>query len=388
MIASCLSKVYDTCTNFGNIPEIYGRKILRLCVFQHPENAGLFERSIFKVYKFFSQGVCTAGYEPNRAKRGWKILENLGAKSSDIHVENHSINIMEWDPKDLEEKIKNLGGSWDRFTLIDGQKVFAIQPPENFSEEWKTLELDLLKLWPKKDGLIITCTSADEVTDEEKLIIQVNSASTSYIMMREKMSFYLGCKKKLVCFDPPGTALNKGMATEGAYYAAIKAVYEKFANFSSPEHIWVCGACLGCASVAYLRSKIPNINLILENGFVNLKKDMVKPEGRFVFSFAKHFWNALFEGDAEKFGFNIAKMWKSYDYSPIGYSLIGKIIVVSVKNDQRLSQDVTNNLIKKARQINEKVFHVNYQSSEKDPHFSRFEKYPEIRKKVLHYIFQ
>lgn len=110
---------------------------------------------------------------------------------------------------------------------------------------------------------------------------------------------------------------------------------------------------------------------------------MVKPEGRFVYWFAKRFWNALFEGDAEKFGFDLAKMWESSDYSSVG-----KIIVVSVKNDQRISQDVTNELIKKARQINDKVFHVNYHSFENDPHFSRFEKRPEIRKKVLHYIFK
>lgn len=203
MITSCLSNIYDTCINFRNIPEMYGRKILRLCVFQHPENAGLFERTIIKIYKFFSQGICSAGYDFNRAKRGWEILEQLGAKLSDIPVENHTINIMEWDPKDLEEKINNLGGSWDRFTLNNGQKVFAIQHPENLSEEWKILELNLLKLWPKKDGLIITCKSADKVNDEEKLIIQVNSASTSYIMMRKKMGFYVGYKKKLVCFDPP-----------------------------------------------------------------------------------------------------------------------------------------------------------------------------------------
>lgn len=385
MICSFLNGIYHTCTYLGNIPEMYGRKILRLCVFQHPENGGLFERSIYKVYKFFTQGICSIGYEPDRAKRGWAILEQLGAKSSDIHVGNHSINAMEWDPKDLEEKIKKLGGSWDRFTLIDGQKVFAILPPKNLSEEWKTLELSLLKFWSKKEGMIITCNSADEVNDDEKLIIQVNSASTSYIMMRDKMALYIGCKKKLVCFDPPGTGLSKGTATEGAYYAAIKAVFERYANSFSPENIWVCGACLGCSSVAYLRSQIPNINLILENGFVNLKEDMVKPEGRFVYWFAKRFWNALsiFEGDAKEFGFDIAKMWESSVHSPTG-----KIIVVSVKNDQRLSQDVTNNLIRKARQINEKVFHVNYQSSEKDPHFSRFEKRPQIRKEVLHYIFQ
>lgn len=383
MISSCLSKISDIYTNLRNIPEMYGRRILSLCVFQHAENAGQFERTMIRVYKFFSQGVCSPGYESKRAKKGWEILERLGAKTSDIIVENHSINAMEWDPKDLEEKIKNLGGSWDRATLIDGQKVFAIQPPENPSEEWKILELNLLKIWPKKDGIIITCASADEINDDEKLIIQVNSASTSYIMMREKMAFYIGCKQKLVCFDPPGTGLSKGIATEGSYYAAIKAIFEEFASSYSPEHVWVCGACLGCTSAAYLRSEIPNINLILENGFVNLKEDMVKPEGSFVYWFAKRFWNTLQQNDPKESGFDISKLWESSVYSSIG-----KIIVVSVENDQRLSKAVTNHLIEKARQINEKVFHVHYQSFEKNPHFSRFEKRPQIRKEVLHYIFQ
>lgn len=384
MITSSVSKIRSTCINVRNIPEMYGRRILRLCVFQHPEYAGLFERTLIRIYKFFAQGICSAGYEPQRAKKSWRILEQLAAKSNDICVNNHSINVMEWDPKDLEEKIRNLGGSWDRLTLVDGQKVFAIQPPKNPSEEWKTLELNLLKLWPKKDGMIITCTAADEVNDDKKLIIQVNSASTSYIMLREKMALYIGCKKKMVCFDPPGTGLSTGRATEGAYYNTIKTVYDKYANSFSPENIWVGGACLGTASAAYLRSQIPDLNLILENGFVNLKEDMAKPEGRFVYWFAKRFWSALLEGNnANEYQFDIAKMWENSVYSPIG-----KIIVINVDNDQRLSQDVTSNLIKKARQINEKVFHVHYWSPEKDPHFSRFEKMPQIRKEVLHYIFQ
>lgn len=384
MISTCVNRICDAYTALANIPETYGKKILRLCVFQHPENGGQFELCIMRIYKFLAQRICSTGYDPKRAERGWNVLEQLGAKTSFIPVENHSINAVEWDPNVLEEKINNLGGVWERFAL-DGQTVLAIRPPENPSEEWQTLESNLRKFWPKQDGLIITCASAEEVTDDEKLFIQVNSASTSYIMLREKMALFVGCKKKYVSFDPPGTGLSKntGIATEGAYYATIKAVYEKFAQPYFPEDVWVGGACLGCASAAYLRSQIPDINLILENGFVNLKEDMVKREGSFVYWFSSRFWDCLFRGTKEESEFNIVKTWES-----VSHSSLGKIVVVSVENDQHVSREVTQKLIAEAEKINKKVFDEHYFFEGENPHFSRFEKQPLSCKNVLHYIFQ
>ncbi len=380
-----ISSITNLCTFWFktsvNSLTIIPRAIMNVCFFQHTENSNELERTIIKCYNLVKKRSYSIGYEANRAERGGKILEQLGAELSYIGTRDQAISVMKWDPKDLAEKIENLGGVWDKFTLNNGQQVLAIQPPETCSEEWQSLKQNLLKFWPEQEDKIITCTTANQVTDQKKLIIQVNSATTSFIMLRKKMAFYIGCKAKLVCFDPPGTGLSKGIATESSYYHAIETVFDKFANNFSDEQIWIGGTSLGCFSVAYLRAQSPNINLILENGFVDLKEDMVKPNGRIVYLFAKCFWQFLFKGDSRESQFDIAKMWDSAEYSSIG-----KIVVISVANDQRVSQEATAKLVDKARQINEKVIHLSYSSDDK--HFARFEKNPKIKEKVIHYIFQ
>ncbi len=373
-----------TAVNVVNFFDNYCQKILRLCVFQHAENAGSFERTVIRIYKFFTQGICSYGYDPDRAKIGTDILKQLGGEEVTLRAGDKLIDTMQFCPETLEKKIQFLGGRWERRTLSDGQNVFAICPPEIPSKEWVVLETNLLHLkWPKKEGVIITCPSADLIKDDKSyLFIQVNSASTSYVMMQKRIGFFLGFKQKVCVFDPPGTGLSTGKATEGAFYETIQAVFEKYAADYAHENVWAGGACLGCLSAAYLKSQVPGINLLLENGFVNMQDDMVKPEGDLVFWFVKRYWGALFRNSKEESGFNIDKMWASL---PNLY--LGRVLVVSVDNDQRLSPAVAAHLVKIAQRISKTVEHIHYQSPNKDTHFTRIDDMPKIARKVTGYIF-
>lgn len=382
MINFFTKKLYNFGVSVGNIPGVFGGKILRTCVFQHVENGGLFERCLVRIYKLFSQRVCSIGYDKERAQRARVILDKFGAKFDTISVEGNLIDAMALSPQILEERIQKLGGSWKKSTLRNGDVVFAITPPSFSSQEWITLEQHFSHFnWIKKEGVIVTCPSAESIASENNLFIQLNSASTSYVMLQKKMGFFLGAKQTVVVFDPPGTGLSKGVATEGSYYSAVKAVFERYSSNYSLNRIWICGTCLGCASVAYMKSKIPNLNLLLENGFVDLQEDMVKPEGRFPYWFAKRYAQSLSRNDSEETNFNIEKMWKTH-------TNLGKVIVVSVDNDQRLSPKVPLKLVSIARNVSSSVRHIHYHSSNRDAHFSRFNDFPDVSKQILSSIFE
>jgi hypothetical protein len=357
--------------------DTYFSRGLRLCVFQHAENADCFEKSLIKFYKFFSQGICSIGYDAKRANQSRELLREFGAEFSNFKDDKHSLDTMRWHPADLEKKIQEYGGRWEK-CFLDQESVFVIHPPTVLTENWKRLETLFEHLnWQKKDDLIITGLANE---NSKKLFIQLNSASTSMIMLQKKMGLFLGCKQEVVCFDPPGTGLSEGRANESAYYSAVKVVYDKFSTSYAAEDVWVCAACLGSLSAAYLKTQVPNINLLLENSFVSMKQDMVKPEGDYQLWFIKKYWEALNEEGTPLF--NIEKLWKK-----VPKAEKGKIVVVNAKNDQRLSENVAKNLVSLAQKISPSVQHIVYHSPAKDPHFSRFDAEPVVRQLVLKSVF-
>lgn len=358
------------------------QKLLRVCVFQHGENAGAFERNIIRIYNFFTRRGCHDGYDPARAQRGISFLHQLGGETFSLKVQNYLIDTMQICPIALEKKIQSLGGSWEKKVLRDGQTVLAIVPPIIQREEWTSFERALLHLkWPKREGLIITSFFA-EAPPNNYLFIQANSATTSYVMMKKRIGILLGCKQKVCVFDPPGTGLSKGRASEGVFYETIKTVFERYAKDYPVERVWVCAACLGCLSAAYLKSQVPGINLVLENGFVDMQEDMIKPEGRFVSWFANRYKQSLLRSSPEETGFNIARMWEK-----LPNSKLGKVIVISIENDQRLAKSVAAHLISIASRISE-VAHISYRSPNRDTHASRVDDFPDTLKNVTQLIFQ
>lgn len=357
-------------------------KCLRTAVFQHGEHGTLFERLLIRIYKFFTQRICSAGYDFQRAKKGLDTLERLGAQLQFIPINGAKIHTLLLRPQDLKEKLNQVGARWEKTTLRTGEEVLAIIPPTVPTERWHMLERDLLRFkWQKREGVIVTCSLSNR--KEERLFIHANSASVSFVMLFERIGFYLGSQAAVCCFDPPGSGLSSGIAFEGSYYETIKSVFTRFSSGYSHDHIWVTGACLGCVSAAYLKSQFPDVNLLLENGFSDMKKDMVGKQTAFVKWFANRFWKALLRGDPSEVDFSIVRLWAKMQKSNRG-----KVIVVSVENDQFISAKVTRKLIEAAKGISERVAHIAYRSpNTKDPHFDRFYRYRSVVPRVLAEIY-
>lgn len=375
--------IYTVFREVTQTVDYYCERILRLCVFQHAENLSFFEKTLTKIYKLFSQGKFTSGFEAARAQRGCAVFANLGADFSFLMNRGNALDVMCLKVERLEYMIQQHGGLWDKFVLRDGQVVIAIKPPDEITENWLTLEHTFTKLgWVKKEGLVITCPFGNTINDQKGLFIQLNSASTSYVMMRKRIGFFLGLKQSVVAFDPPGSGRSGGIASESSYFCAVKTVYERFKEEYSVNKTWVVGACLGAISAAYLRKEIPDINVLLENSFVNLQEDFVKPQGRFNLWFVKKHWKCLFSHQEEKSNFDIETIWNE-----VSYSDLGKILIINVANDQRVASEVSEKLRSLAARINRNVHKISYVSEQKDPHFSRFEDSVDVTRSAIHYIF-
>ncbi len=398
-------------SSFFSIPYSLGERILRTSVFQIGVEKGIFERTLMWIYGVFSQKTFfPKGFDNQRAEQGLHSFIQLGAKIEFITPKDDmaKIHMMHLRSSDLEQRVLSFGAKWEKMTILENGKqkeIFAIIPPVSLDKDWKSFEKHLLKLkWDKRfvtlsnhetKEVMITCENAESIQDKDwhqRLFLHVNSASVSFIMLTRRAGFYLGCKQNICFFDPRGTWKSSGIPSEAGYYNDIVAVYEKVEQHYNPKDIWITSACGGSAPSAYLKSMkhLSGLNFIFENGFSDLKKDFVEPEGFIVKTFANYFWDGLCSRDIKaedkpsETGFNIPKLWKDLKQTDLG-----KVMIVSVKNDQRLSPSVAKRNIELAQRINTKVHSLYFESQWKeDPHFDRYFKYPQSRKEALSFIFK
>lgn len=384
----------------------FGERIFRTAVFQIGVAHNCLEKFLINLISMCLQKTCRPNVlDPRRAEKGLALWKRLGSTEFTAIPQDGQAKIQGvfWRAETLENILKSHGAKWEKIVINDDgeeKEILAIIPPKNSNLTWQALENDIKKFqWPHRQvttiegdtlDVIVTCSEAEELMPEDfntKIFLHSNSASVSYIMLKRRASFYIGMKQDLCFYDPRGTLNSTGVASEGGYYNDILAVYEKVRNSYSAEQIWVSGACLGCSAAAFLKAKTEeSFNLILENGFVDFKRDFVGNENLIARIFAKKYWKGLFAKNnspslkIQETGFSIESMWK--DVKPSG--LIGKIVMVGVENDQRLPPIVRNRNLSVAKKVSETVYPILFSSPDRDPHFDRYFNHSRARRSFIH----
>lgn len=373
----------------------FGERLLRCAVFQIGVAKGLIERILMWVCSAIAQ--CTLFpmlFENKRAEEGLRSYQNLGAEVEFLKPKDGmaSIHTMLLRSDVLEQKIESFSAKWVKISPTGNNTspcLLAIIPPENPSQQWHTFEKDLSKLkWPKRDityngkvvRAIVTCEDAYSIKESDyhkNLFMNANSASVSFIMLGVRAGFYLGCKQSIRFHDPRGTWKSSGIASEAGYYNDIMRVYEKARETHAANNIWVTSTCGGGPIAAYLKSKVheSGTNFVFENSYSDLYEDFVDPQDCITRSLAHRFKDGLKSRDIapehkpEETGFSVVKMWKDLRMSDIG-----KVMVVTVTNDQRLAPKVAERNIAMARRVNKITYHLSAKAEGPDPHSYRWER--------------
>ncbi len=387
-------------------PYSYCERILRTAVFQNGVAHAPLEKFLIKLITGCQEKTSHPNvFDPSRTEQGLLSWKKLGATEFTLTPRDGKakINGVFWRVEDLEKILIAAGARWERIEVVHGQGsriILAIIPPvsEGLSPTWKTLEGSLERFsWRRQQvitssggflSVIVTCHEADELSPDEdgrKIFVHSNSASVTYVMLRKRAGFYLGMKQNLCFYDPRGTWKSTGIASEGGYYNDILAVYQAVRKEYTEEQIWVSGACLGCSAVAFLKETTrEGFNLILENGFADFEKDFLGHENGIARAFAKQFRAGIFSRDISfaakppETNFSIETTWKNLTASR------GKLVIVSVENDQRLPPIVRSRNLRIAQKVFQMVYFISFYSQEKDPHFDRYFLYEKPRRSLIH----
>lgn len=384
-------------------PYSFCEKIVRTCVLQMGVYKGFVERLLTRIYEMFNQRTCFPKlFQAKQAEKALAALVNLGAEVQFVTPKDGRacLQMITMRPEALENKLNRAGARWEKVS----PSQLAIVPPAASSPEWRALERDLLTLkWKKQvvalcDGarkeVIVTCEHADRVPESaygRNLFLHTNSAGVSFIMLKRRIGFFLGCRQAISLYDPRGTWKSSGIASEGGYYNDIETVYDKAKIGFEPQKIWISGTCGGMSAAAHLKARLQGtgVNLVLENGSVNVKRDWVDPKPWLIRRFATHYWKGLASRDIpaalkpRETGFNIEELWKN-----VGMSDIGKVMLVSVANDQRLSSQVAQRNLHLASRVSRNVRQLFFKSASKgDPHTDFYFKHSDPAAQALEYFF-
>lgn len=369
-------------------------RILRANVFQLSVYGAGDAVADFLIYLFQAATQRTLCPQPildkSRASRGEKYWDRLGATFKYLVPKDEQAKIytMHVRSSDIEAKITELGGSWKRARTKEGKEIFAVFAPEDSSQEWNDYEADLIKLkWQKRDvileddtcqELIVTCEDASSIKDEnchQRLFMHVNSPGVSFIMLRQRAGFYLGCKQDIFFYDPRGSWKSMGIASEAGFYNDAEAAYEAISPKYEPEYICISSICGGNGPAAYLLSQTHDKGhtFIRENGYTSLRKDFVEPQPFLARRFALRYWSGLSSRDIpddkkpDETGFEADKLWNDLEKTPSG-----KVMIVYPSNDQLLSPDVAKRHVVGVQKIFEDVLDLPYVAPGPDPHNTQY----------------
>lgn len=387
-----------------------GERLFRTTVFQSAVyNYGKLERFIIWLFNVLSQLTCwPKTFDAERGERGLKAFKSFGADVKFVVPKDGQakIQMMYLSSEVFERKIQSLGGNWQKLTQplsLGGKTQFVIVPPLFPSAQWDEFDNDMAKLRWKKQKLdigfgnikevIVTCEDASSIKTSEEhqnLFLNCNSASVSFIMLANRIGFYLGCKQNICFYDPRGTWKSSGVPSEGGYYNDIVAVHTAVKDLQPANKTWVMAACGGVPAAAYLKSKLhgDGTNFIFESGFFNLKEDFIDPEFCLTRKMAAAWWKGLESRDIapehkpEETGFNVHQLWKDLKQTDIG-----KVMIVRVNNDQRIFPPSDVKMMELAKRVNSNVKRIAFDSKDKDPHSDRYHMHSKLASQGLSYIF-
>ncbi|NGX39365.1 MAG: hypothetical protein KR126chlam1_00691 [Chlamydiae bacterium] len=353
-----------------SLPLIGGYSLMerafRTTVFQYAVYpVGWVERGLIAFYRSGKKKTCCPPpIDPVRMERSLGILKTLGGKEAFVIPEdgNAKIHMMTLKAEDLEERIIERGGTWEK-----RENCFVIIPPEDGSLEWKEFEANCLLNktgWKKEsiDGkeVIVTSKNADLVKQHQYWALHSHSAGFPFVQERERIGFWLGMKQNICLYDQRGIWKSDGIASEKGHYLDIEAVYKQLVSEQGPRpsEVVLTGSCGGVLLAAHLKRlhHEEGIHIISEKSFVDLVKEMIDPQHFLPRWIAKWNLDAIKSRDIpqsigpEEDNFSIENKWKG-----LPFSVEGKVIIVQARNDQTLSKGAEHRLEALARKVNKEV---------------------------------
>jgi hypothetical protein len=295
---------------------------------------------------------------------------------------SRELEILEFDSRAFEKTVISAGGRWEK-----RERQFVIVPPEDRdSLAWRDFERGIEKFhWRVEEGAIVTCDDADLITEPHRRLFLYASNSYAIINVR-RAGFYLGSKQSVLIYTPSGCGRSTGSASEGQHYEDCLAIYKaRVEGNYEPQFVWLTASCGNCPMVVHLKSRLSELplNLILESSFVDLQKDFIDPQGYIVKKFAAAHWEALSSPIAsQRVGetrYNLERMLSQC-------SLAGKVVIVSVANDQRLKGDVAASMERIFKRACGQVLHVKFHAQGANPHSERYFFYPSARRQIFEFI--
>jgi hypothetical protein len=376
-------------------------KIFKIPVFRLSLGTDLISRVIIAIHNFFSR-KCQGGdrafrtFDPKIAQKSLDRFIELGAQVHFVTPRDQlgQVQMMTFRAQDLEQKIREHGGSWER-RVVQGKQVFAIAAPESPSQEWVDFKEKLAHFhWKEEEGMLITCDAADLISENEapRCFLYAHSTSGAFTSDWKRAGLYLGMKQDFCFFDNGNTWKNQGRSpSEEGFYLEIEAVYEKIKDEYPPERLWTGGSCGGAPVAAYLKRRLHDqgINFFVEQSFPDLN-DFVKPIVPF---FAPYVKGSLQSGDlpaemedrppACQFG--AAKLWEPLQ--KYEGSKGGKFIFVQVEDDEHISTSAYERYLALAQRVNNKVDRIFYTSNSNWRHADDFYRYEGPRRQFVQSVF-
>lgn len=361
-------------SNIGN--RIFRTAVLREAV----RRDGYLENGIITVYRRCNS---FADFSPRRAEATYEALQLINIRPTylPLHEPSRELEILELDAGAFEETVGRAGGRWEK----RGGELVIVPPRNQESPDWRNFERGVQKFyWPKRDGVIVTSDN-DLIADENRRLFVYPSNPHAIVNMR-RAGFYLGCKQSVLIFSPSGSGRSTGYASEGQHYADSVAIYrERIEGRFEPQNVWLTAYCGTCPMMVHLKSRLSElpINLLLESGFVDLQQDFIDPQGYIVKKFAAAHWEALSTPIASQRVFetryNLERMISDR-------RLAGKVVIMTVANDQRLKASVGDKMERIFRKTCDQVLHVKFRAEGADPHGASYFSYPGSRVELLEFI--
>lgn len=379
-------------------PPSWVAKILKIPVFRLSLGNDLISQIFISIHNFFSR-ICQgrsrsfSNFDPAIAQRSLDRFIALGATAQFVVPRDGKgrIQMMTFRAQNLEHKIQELGGSWERRVLSD-REVLAIIPPEQESEAWADLKEKITHFhWPEEEGMFITCDFADAIPNDApaKCFLFAHSTSNAFTSDWKRAGFYIGAKQDFCFFDNGNTWKNRGRRpSEESFYLEIEAVYEQLKDTYPLEHLWIGGSCGGAPVAAYLKRHLheQGVNFFVEQSFSDLN-DFVKPISPFFASRVKgsvsdgHFALEM-ENPPPSCHFDVQRLWENLNEPK------GKMILVQVKDDEHISQAAYERYLKLAQSVNEHVRHIFFASTAKYRHGDDFFRYQMPRRNFMKAVFE
>ncbi len=351
-----------------------------------------FSQFVIRVHNFFSWTFSCGrtvfrDFDPSKAEASLERFQQLGAGVEFVQPDGGGqVQMMTFRWKELEARILQLGGRWER-TVLENREVFAIAPPMNNSEEWDAFAEKLSHFhWETlEDGRMITCDCAKVIPEqgEDRCVLFAHSTSSAFTSDWKRAGYLLGARLDICFFDNGNTWENQDRPPSvHGFYQEVDAVFEKIKGQYAMQNLWVGGACGGAPVAAYLKYRyhVEGINFFAEKSFPKID-DFVEQISPWLVPYVQE---ALIDPSPNfpDTQFSVEKMWQT-----LNPSNVGQVVVIDIEGDEHISLDAQNRYFELAQRINTQAHRITFISNERWRHADDFYRYQEARERFLQIVF-